>query len=710
MTAPRDHGHVDLQRFVRALRRRVRLTRVAAALLAGAATMAIVLVAMAMASPLAARGALVPAAAAGALVGAALIWRWKRDWAPAPLVARAEAALPGLQNHLVTALELAAHPERASDRVRAHVTARAVRLVGESPVDLVESGRRALLFGAGAALCAAAAVWIAIADPLPKVTRRSGSTAAVTRGAAPATIARVDAVVTPPAYVGRASTSIANPERVDLLAGSSLVVRVTSGAASVAIELGSAAAAVAREGSEVQRATLTPAASGVLTLTARRADGELVDRRLIPIVVRPDAPPEVSIERPGADLAFETAAARVAIAARASDDLGLAALTLHYTKVTGSGEQYAFREGALPLAITRDSATVWRGAVTRALASLDLHDGDLLVYYASAADRRPGAERAVSDSYVIEIGKPHTAIAGGFAVPLEEDKAAISMSALIAKTERAHAAKPRLSASAFADQTAGLAVEQRMVRSETLFLMGAHGEVEDEEAEAEHSHEIQEGRLENRGQADLRLATRLMSAAERSLLVADTGAALPSQRAALAAMQRALSKQRYFLRTLPVRSQIDPTRRLSGDLSEAQSWRRDARAPSADARSAEIRRWLADLAAYVDARTASAPATDGAQSRHGATGADANALAGRLLALDPASAALQTAARDLTQLAAGNADWSAAASRDTIARLVSAVRGALPATPPPSAAPPAFDSGAVQGALADALRREGARP
>jgi hypothetical protein len=431
----------------------------------------------------------------------------------------------------------------------------------------------------------------------------------------------------------------------------------------------------------------------------------------VPVVVRPDASPEVTIERPRADLTFETPAARVAIEARASDDLGLASLTLHYTKVTGSGEQYAFREGQLPLALTRESGTVWRGSVTRDLASLDLQDGDLLVYYASAADRRPGAERAVSDSYIIEIGKPKTAIAGGFAAPLEEDRAAISLSALIAKTERTHAAKPRLSAETFANQTAGLAVEQRMVRSETLFLMGAHGEVEDEEEEAEHSNEIQEGRLENRGQADLRLATRLMSAAERSLLTADTGAALPAQRAALAAMQRALSKQRYFLRTMPVRSQIDPARRLSGDLAEARSWRRGERTPNTDAQSAAVRRLFADLADYADARTARTPsATSRLENRRGATAADANALAGRLLALDPAATTLQAAARDLTQLAAAEIDWSTAANREKVARVVAALRSALAATPAPPAAPPAFSSGAVQGALADALRREGARP
>ena len=336
-------------------------------------------------------------------------------------------------------------------------------------------------------------------------------------------------------------------------------------------------------------------------VAARRGNGELAERRLLPIVVRPDARPDVAIEQPRKDLAFDTPSGRVTIAVRATDDLGLATLALHYTTVTGSGEQYAFKEGDLPLTMVRERATAWRGQVSRDLASLDLKDGDLLVYYASATDGRPGGERAVSDSYVIEIGKPNAAIAGGFAVPLEEDKAAISLSALIVKTQRTHNAKPRLSADTYAQQTAGLAVEQRMVRSETLFLMGAHGEVENEEAEAEHRTRFRR-EAQNRGQADLREAARLM-AWPSSLLSADTGAALVSQRAALAAMQRALSKQRYFLRTLPVRSQIDLTRRLSGDLDEARSWKRDPLDLARDARPAAARRLLGDIGTWADSAT-----------------------------------------------------------------------------------------------------------
>jgi hypothetical protein len=515
MTAPPDAPIDALHAFVRQVRGRVQMTRATESLLAANVTAILVFLILSLASaggPRLVR--LTIAMSAGVVVGVSLLAGRRREWSPDRVLAQVETALPDLRNSLITALELDRHPERASSRIREHVIARAAALVGPASLDAVYPLGRLKACLAGSALITLALASITRTSPSIRFpVGAAGHVSAKSIAPAGTGIARIDVEIAPPAYTGAATARVTNPERLDVLAGTRLTVRVASGVP-VTIALGGADGPVQDEGG-LQRATLTPATSDVLTVAARRANGE-IDRRLVPIVVRPDASPEVTIERPRADLTFETPAARVAIEARASDDLGLASLTLHYTKVTGSGEQYAFREGELPLALTRESATVWRGSVARNLASLDLQDGDLLVYYASAADRRPGAERAVSDSYVIEVGKPKTAIAGGFAVPLEEDRAAISLSALIAKTERTHAAKPRLSAEAFTNQTAGLAVEQRMVRSETLFLMGAHGEVADEEEEAEHSNEIQEGRLENRGQADLREATRLMSARSAS--------------------------------------------------------------------------------------------------------------------------------------------------------------------------------------------------
>ncbi len=72
-------------------------------------------------------------------------------------------------------------------------------------------------------------------------------------------------------------------------------------------------------------------------------------------------------------------------------------------------------------------------------------------------------------------------------------------------------------------------------------------------------------------------------------------------RGALAAVQRALSRHRYFLRTMPIRGEIDLSRRLTGDLSTAASARWPANDQTPDARLARVRAILADLASLASA-------------------------------------------------------------------------------------------------------------
>ena len=95
---------------------------------------------------------------------------------------------------------------------------------------------------------------------------------------------------------------------------------------------------------------------------------------------------------------------------------------------------------------------------------------------------------------------------------------------LIVKTERLQQRRGLLGASDLAEQSLNLAVEQRMIRAEFVFMLG--GEINDEEVEAEQSVELQAGRLQNRGQRDLRAATLAMSQAEKLLTGANTAAAL----------------------------------------------------------------------------------------------------------------------------------------------------------------------------------------
>ena len=114
------------------------------------------------------------------------------------------------------------------------------------------------------------------------------------------------------------------------------------------------------------------------------------DPRLIPIAVTRDAAPIVRIERPGRDLVLPNTKASVAVATSATDDFGVQSLEIRYTKVSGTGEQFEFEEGTLPVTVTRESDIVWKGVGQIPIASLKLEPGDALVYRAVAQDGRPG--------------------------------------------------------------------------------------------------------------------------------------------------------------------------------------------------------------------------------------------------------------------------------------------------------------------------------
>ncbi len=137
--------------------------------------------------------------------------------------------------------------------------------------------------------------------------------------------------------------------------------------------------------------------------------------------------------------------------------------------------------------------------------------------------------------------------------------------------------------------------EQPMVRAEVVFLGG--GEVQDEVEEAAHSDEVTEGRLENTGRAEMLRAINFMSRAETVLNGGQAVEALVIERQALRSLERAFDRRRYFLRTLPDRSRIDLTRRLTGNLKDARPWTRERHAAGAAPALEAQRALMLDLAA-----------------------------------------------------------------------------------------------------------------
>jgi len=636
-------------------------------------------------------------------------WRWKTT-TRASIVRALEHGQPGFGNLLVTADELAHETLTAKPPVRARVFADAAARVQQA--DLRAAFSIAPLIRI---LLLAAVAWTSVEVAhlwRNRTTRDGGRGASQTARSDDPFVGpslQVSVAIEPPAYTGLPEVKAVNPEQVQAIEGSTLVLAIDATGARVSVERDGRTRTLTRgaDGSFTDRLPVTKTGYILITADAGEAPPKPLAnagaRRMLPIVVTPDALPAVRLTAPARDLVYAGGNPRIGFDARATDDFGLRSLALRYTKVSGSGENFEFQEGEIPLTVTRANTREWAGSASRSLAELNLREGDMLVYRAVAADARPGDGSASSDAFFIEISKLGVAAGDAFTLPQEESKYALSQQMLIVKTERLHQRRAALPAADFTEQALNLAVEQRMIRAEFVFMLG--GEVDDEEVEAEQSVELQAGRLQNRGQRDLRAATLAMSQAEKLLTGASTAEALVAERAAVTALQRAFSRDRYILRALATRSQLDSARRLTGSLGEASSWRRVAPDTPANRRAALLQDLLKGIAELTTVPLKPDP-TDTVPVASGFSRTLALVLAEEAIRLDSASAAMRKTATEL-QRAAAAAD---PATRST-ALATAAAAAAAEARRWQAAAPLAVPmvAPALSGAFADAMSRRPAR-
>lgn len=603
------------------VRARVRTRAVLLGIAAGGAS-ASLMTAIALAFTAPPSAATLVAVVAGLTVAA---WATRTGWSVTAVTAAAmiERAWP-LDNLVVTAVELAERPRPVRTGLRDEILKQAAARLAEVDVARLVSMRQPLAVALAVIAGSAALMTRGAGTASVPVPALGTAVRASTRG-----IDIVTVHVTPPAYSGRPPAVVEAPLQITVVAGSRIRLAVTSAAEGVAAEIaGRPLLTLAREGAAF---TGEWQADHSTAVAIRPAGGQDGDAKFLSVVVVPDAPPVVRIPVPGKDLAIAGTTGRITIDVDAQDDLGLAELSLRFTKVSGGGESFAFTEAEVPLAIGRDDQRRWRGRAEWVLDGLDLSAGDVLVYRAIARDRNPDGKPAQSEPYLVEVGRLAGAVGSGFALPAEEKKYAISQQMVIYKTEQLIASAKgqglpsRSLGEGWIEQNQLLAIEQRMVRAEVVFLGG--GEVQDEVEEAAHSDEVTEGRLENSGRAEMLRAINFMSQAEAQLNAGKAREALVLEREALRSLERAFDRRRYFLRTLPDRSRIDVSRRLTGNLKDARSWTRQ--------------RYETGASPGVEAQRALMRALAGAAST--GAGVDA-ALAARVAALDLADPSLQQAA------------------------------------------------------------------
>lgn len=598
-----------------------------------------------------------------------------RGWTTIKAAERIEAQLPGAQNIVITAAEVSCGRTAARHAaIRGELFRAAEEVLDAAPPQAVQPLGRVLALGAG---CVAALLAILVAVPVnPAAATSSATVAGATMPALTPGDLRV--IVTPPEYARGDVVEAMNPERVVALEGSRVRLETASGDGSVVLV--DAEATQTPFARKADKAWLEFVATRSRPLVIRRAmSGAQTVDRLLHVEVVPDNRPLVRIREPARDLVFSTPDAQVPVVIEARDDIGLAMLGLRYTRVAGLGENFTFEEGEWPLTIERTAAGQWNARAVFMLDSLQLQDGDTLVYRAVARDAKPDADPSSSETFLIEIGRLSGIASAGFALPDDRDGQGISQQMLIIKTERLEAEKSQLSPEAYAEQSRLLAIEQRMVKAEFVFMTG--GEVEDEIEEAAHSHELAEGRLANAAQVELLTAIREMSRAEAQLNDADTAQALVFERAALRALQRAFDRRRYLLRTLPERTRIDLSRRLTGELEAARSSLVPPGDQAGDPTLAEARTLIRELSGVNDRP------------------ADVSMLGSRLIALQPSSVALQAAALRLST--ASDADTRVAAIREAQRVLLELMRRRVPR------GSQRLTRDSMEGLLADELTRRG---
>lgn len=618
---------------------------------------------------------LIIAGAVGAVVG------WMTTTTRRERIARdVEARVPAAANLLVTADELnrddaasaaafvtatttsATTTASTPAAVTAMVTQRAERLAATLDVSALFPATQALQRAA-----ASLALWIGVTalvsrvDGGPSTVPLRAAVAAVTGRA---DIQRVRVRITPPAYTRRADSTLRDPARIEALAGSRIALSIDASADTLL--------AVIAHGGTSEQLRVPRSADGTFTVTVPGdRDGYIAleplragdtaaavnagARRLIGLTIRSDEAPRVRIVAPARDLIVPDAKRTIDVRVESDDDLAMASLTLRYTKVSGSGERFTFSEGQVPVTVARTSRTQWNARAALALESLLQEPGDLVVYRAVATDSRPGSPGVESDAFIAELAAPGGVAALGFSLDPDEDRYALSQQMVILKTEKLIAKRATMPAAALAEEAAQLAGEQRRVRAEFVFMMGgefaqevtgedASGDL-DETHEAESEGELADGRMANKGRASLLAAVRAMSRAAVALTVADLAPALASEKSALKQLQDAFARQRFLMRALSQREQLDPARRLTGKLDSIARGRTQVGDGERDVRVADWRRILSDVQRSGDDR---------------GTGAPLVLLAERVLQLDPSSAGAQ---RIATQLNAAGASGSAATAR-----------------------------------------------
>jgi hypothetical protein len=514
------------------------------------------------------------------------------------------------------------------------------------------TSRRQLL---GPALFAVASLALAVAGPR-LAARVTGTSDVVMPGATAGDAGRTAQPmgrwrvrIVPPSYTGRAAQSLGDANSLRALAGSRIEIDGDGGRPAItarspradadAASLPTASSggtvrppaidslAVRSSGDEWRAALTVPA--GPLELRASRGG----TARLLLVDGYRDSIPHVALRLPARDSVLRRATGSLPLQALLHDDIGVATASFELIVSSGEGERFTARTvtlGAQRFSGARDATL--RGSLD--LDALKLGPGDVIHLRAVARDGYPlvGREAGSSEtrSFRIARASEYDSIAVEPAPPPAVDSSLLSQRMLLLLTERLEKRRPSLQRPVLVSESQRLARDQGRLRQSigNVVFQRLTGEQGGEHAHAvgdghEHGVDVVDGKLALPGNRDangglvegddspviainrpLLEAYNAMWDAGRALELAEPRAAIPYMKLALAAIERARTASRLYLRGKPpvVIVDIAKVRLVGKDTGRANV--RSERAPLPQRDAARERRLLAAVSLLAADATA----------------------------------------------------------------------------------------------------------
>jgi hypothetical protein len=402
-------------------------------------------------------------------------------------------------------------------------------------------------------------------------------------------LAVVHVAVTPPAYANRPAATLDDPTNIEALVGSSITVSGNGEASRLTASADSASRSVAQRGAGWSLALTMPARPAIV-----RLHSDAGRDRLIVLAPVADAAPAVTLLLPARDSIMRRATGVLALRAQLRDDVGLRDADFELVVSSGTGENFTFRTAVIArTALSGRAESLLEGRVS--LDSLKLEPGDILQLRAVARDANnvngPGVGSSETRSIRVARADEYDSVAVDAAPPPEAEGQVLSQRMLLDLTLALVKRQSSLTRPVLVQEAQRIADDQRKLRKrvgDVVFQRMGGEPLAEEGSDVPEPGKLTPEEVLKRADAATSTAGNVMDVegdetpilainkplleafnamwdAGRALEVGEPAKAVAPMRIALAAIQRARTAERIYLRGKPSTVIVDIAKaRLAG--------------------------------------------------------------------------------------------------------------------------------------------------